>query len=228
MLAVDLPWSPGAARPGIAVSNAPDELLDAIVWLLRLLDRPRDRKAMTPLFKREVLWRLMTGEQGDVVRQLGLADSSLNHITRAVQWIRENYTRPFRVDEVAQLSGMSVSAFHRNFGRTESSISDAHYEIKRSGHRIRVNGDDQGLQSLDRLRRSSALHPDATAREFLLHGRERSKSTCVDERHAGQVEFDTCGFHGDHGSAKIAELWLNGHVEVAGQFQMHATALESP
>ncbi len=112
---LDLPRSLGTARPGIAVSDAPDELLDAIVRLLRLLDRPRDRKALAPLFKREILWRLMTGEQGEVVRQLGLADSSLNHITRAVQWIRENYTRPFRVEEVAQLSGMSVSAFHRNF-----------------------------------------------------------------------------------------------------------------
>ena len=83
--------------------------------LLRLLNSPRDRKALTPLIKREILWRLMTGEQGDVVRQLGLADSSLNHIARAVQWIRENYTRPFRVEEVARFSGMSVSAFHRNF-----------------------------------------------------------------------------------------------------------------
>jgi AraC-like DNA-binding protein len=111
----DLPRCPGTARPGIAVSDAPDEFLDAIVRLLRLLDRPRDRKALAPVFKREILWRLMTGEQGDAVRQLGLADSSLNHIARAVRWIRENYTRPFRVEEVAHLSGMSVSAFHRNF-----------------------------------------------------------------------------------------------------------------
>jgi AraC-like DNA-binding protein len=111
----DLPQSAGAAGPGIAVSDAPDELLGAIVRLLRLLDRPRDRKALAPLFMREILWRLMTGEQGDAVRQLGLADSSLSHIRRAVRWIRENYTRPFRVEEVAQLSGMSVSAFHRNF-----------------------------------------------------------------------------------------------------------------
>ena len=111
----DLPRSPGTTRPGIAVSDAPDELLDAVVRLLRLLDRPRDRKTMVPLVKREILWRLMTGEQGDVVRQLGLADSSLSHISRAVRWIRENYAQPFRVEEVAQLSGMSVSAFHRNF-----------------------------------------------------------------------------------------------------------------
>jgi AraC-like DNA-binding protein len=111
----DLPRSPRTARPGIAVSDASDELLDAIVRLLRLLDRPRDRRTLAPLVKREILWLLMTGEQGDAVRQLGLADSSLSHISRAVRWIRENYTRPFRVEEVAQLSGMSVSAFHRNF-----------------------------------------------------------------------------------------------------------------
>jgi AraC-like DNA-binding protein len=111
----DLPRTPVTTRPGIAVSDATDELIDAIVRLLHLLEQPRDRKALTPLLKREILWRLMTGEQGDIVRQLGLADSSLNHITRAAQWIRENYTRPFRVEEVAQLSGMSVSAFHRNF-----------------------------------------------------------------------------------------------------------------
>jgi AraC-like DNA-binding protein len=111
----DLPRSSGAARLGIAVSDAPGELLDAIVRLLRLLDRPRDRKALVPLVKSEILWRLMTGDQGDLVRQLGLADSSLSHIRRAVQWIRENYTRPFRVEDVAQLSGMSASAFHRNF-----------------------------------------------------------------------------------------------------------------
>src|ERR1700736_4135519 len=111
----DLPRSSGTSRPGIAVSDAPDELLDAVVRLLRLLDRPRDRKALVPLVKREILWRLMTGEQGEAVRQLGLADSSLSHIRRAVRWIRENYARPFRVEEVAQLSGMSVSAFHRNF-----------------------------------------------------------------------------------------------------------------
>jgi AraC-like DNA-binding protein len=111
----DLPRSPSGARRGIAVSDLPDELLDAIVRLLRLLDRPRDRKTLVPLVKREILWRLMTGEQGDTVRQLGLAASSLSHITPAVRWIRENYTRPFRIDEVAELSGMSVSAFHRNF-----------------------------------------------------------------------------------------------------------------
>lgn len=111
----DLPPVGGGTPSGMAVSDAPDALVDAVVRLLRLLDRPRDMAVLAPLIKREILWRLITGEQGAVVRQLGLADSSLTHIARAVQWIRDHYARSFRVEDVAQLSGMSVSAFYRNF-----------------------------------------------------------------------------------------------------------------
>jgi AraC-like DNA-binding protein len=106
---------PSGPLPGIAVSDASDELLDAVVRLLRLFDQPRDIAVLAPLVKREILWRLITGEQGAIVRQLGLADSSLAHIARAVGWIRDHYAQSFRVEEVAQLSGMSVSAFYRNF-----------------------------------------------------------------------------------------------------------------
>lgn len=70
---------------------------------------------LAPLVKREILWRLITGEQGGIVRQLGLADSSLSHVARSVRWIREHYAQPFKVEDVAQLAGMSVSAFYRNF-----------------------------------------------------------------------------------------------------------------
>ncbi|TDD32519.1 AraC family transcriptional regulator [Nonomuraea terrae] len=111
----DVPRADGRAAPGIAVSDAPDELLDAVVRLLRLLDQPRDRAVLAPLIKREIVWRLITGAQGGVVRQLGLADSNLSHVARAVRWIRDHYAEAFRVEDVARLSGMSVSAFHRNF-----------------------------------------------------------------------------------------------------------------
>jgi AraC-like DNA-binding protein len=104
-----------ATPPGIAVSDASGELLDAVVRLLRLLERPRDRAVLAPMIKREILWRLLTGEQGATVRQLGLADSSLTHISRAVRWIREHHAEAFRVQDLARLTGMSVSAFHRNF-----------------------------------------------------------------------------------------------------------------
>ncbi len=100
---------------GIAVSDASEELLDAVIRLVRLLDRPLDIRTLAPLIKREILWRLITGEQGDIVRQLGLADSNLTHIARAVRWIRDHYTQPFQVDDVARTSAMSTSAFYRHF-----------------------------------------------------------------------------------------------------------------
>ncbi|GAA1412329.1 AraC family transcriptional regulator N-terminal domain-containing protein [Catellatospora coxensis] len=111
----DVPPGGTGAPSALAVSDAPDELVDAVVRLVRLLDRPRDAAVLAPLIKREILWRLITGEQGGVVRQLGLADSSLTHIARAVRWIREHYAQAFRVEDVAQRAGMSVSAFYRNF-----------------------------------------------------------------------------------------------------------------
>jgi AraC-like DNA-binding protein len=118
----------GSGTPsGIAVSNASDELLDAVVRMVRLLDRPRDIPVLAPLVEREILWRLITGEQGAVVRQLGLADSNLANIARAVRWIRGHYAQSFRVDEVARMSGMSVSAFHRNF-QAVTGMSPIHFQ----------------------------------------------------------------------------------------------------
>ncbi|MFE0446195.1 AraC family transcriptional regulator [Streptomyces fungicidicus] len=112
----DAPRAAGGGVPsGIAVSDAPAALLDAVVRLLRLLDEPRDRAVPAPLVKREILWRLITGDQGTAVRRLGLADSGLSHVSRAVRRIREHYAEPFRVEDVARLAGVSVSAFYRNF-----------------------------------------------------------------------------------------------------------------
>ncbi|GGV77124.1 MULTISPECIES: helix-turn-helix domain-containing protein [Streptomyces] len=63
----------------------------AIVRLLRLLDRPSGRKILAPLVKKEILGLLLRGVQGAMIRQLGPADSTLAHISRAAQWIREHH-----------------------------------------------------------------------------------------------------------------------------------------
>jgi AraC-like DNA-binding protein len=113
----ELPQASGSGQM-ITVSDAPDELLDAVVRLLRLLDRPTDRRVLAPMIRREIVWRLLTGHNGDAVRQIGLAGSG--HVARAVRWIRENYAKPFKVEEVAQVAGLSVSAFYRNFNEATS------------------------------------------------------------------------------------------------------------
>jgi AraC-like DNA-binding protein len=107
--------APSGVPPGLGVADASPELLDAVVRMVRLLDSPADRDVLAPMLEREILWRLMNGPLGQSVRQIGVADSSLTVISRAVRWITEHYGKPFRVDELARSCGMSTSAFHRNF-----------------------------------------------------------------------------------------------------------------
>jgi AraC-like DNA-binding protein len=108
-------WSRAAPASPLATGDAGAELLDAAVRLLRLLDHPADVPVLAPLIEREILWRLLTGPHGGLVRQAGLADSGLSHVSRAIRWIRGHYAEPMRVEELARLTGLSASAFHRHF-----------------------------------------------------------------------------------------------------------------
>lgn len=110
------PWSRGTATaPAIATGKASPELLDAAARMLRLLDHPADAPVLAPLITQEILWRLLAGPLGETIRQIGLADSDVSHVSRAIAWIRDNYAEPMRIDDLARISGMSASAFHRHF-----------------------------------------------------------------------------------------------------------------
>lgn len=104
-----------ATPPALGVADATPELLDAVIRMLRLLERPEDRTVLAPLIRREILWRLIQGPLGETVRQSGLEDSSLTHVSEAVRWISTHYAETFRVEDLARSCGMSTSAFHRSF-----------------------------------------------------------------------------------------------------------------
>ncbi|WP_307795519.1 AraC family transcriptional regulator [Actinacidiphila acididurans] len=112
--AVRRPRGPAGA-PAIATGEAGPDLLDAVARMLRLLDHPADVPVLAPLVEREILWRLLTGPHGAMVARIGLADSNLSHVGRAIRWIRDNYAEPLRIADLAGLAGMSPSAFHRHF-----------------------------------------------------------------------------------------------------------------
>lgn len=115
LLEAPAPRRPAIDVPALAAGDAGPDLLDAVLRLLRLLDRPADARVLAPLVEREILWRLVTGPHADVVRQIGVADSGLAHITRVIGWLRDNYAEPVRIADLARLAGMSPSAFHRRF-----------------------------------------------------------------------------------------------------------------
>lgn len=118
---------PEGRGAGLGVSEATPELLDPLLRLLRLLDRPADIPVLAPLIEREILWRLLESEQGAAVRQIGLADSRVSQISRAVRWLLANYAEPLRIEELARMSGMSVSSFHRHF-KAVTAMSPLQYQ----------------------------------------------------------------------------------------------------
>jgi len=155
----------GSALPGIAVSVASAELLDAVARLLRLLDRPADIDALAPLIKREIVWRLINSDHGGVVRQLGLSDSNFSQIARAVRWIRDHYSERFLVDDLARQSGMSTSAFHRNF-QTVTGMSPIQFQkqIRLRQARLQLAADPNDIAGVGR--RVGYDSPSQFSREY--------------------------------------------------------------
>lgn len=115
------------AEPAFAVNPVTSELLDAWLRLLRLLDAPQDIAVLAPLCEREILYRLLQGPQGAIVRQIARADSRLSQVRRAITLIRDQFNRPLRVEALAEEAGMSQASLHRHF-RTATAMSPLQYQ----------------------------------------------------------------------------------------------------
>ena len=112
---------------GVTTSTMEPELLDAAIRLLRLLETPRDLPVLAPLAEREILYRLLMGEQAATLRQIALGDGKARRVSRAIDWIRRNYREPFRIKALAAAAAMSPSALHSHF-KTVTAMSPLQYQ----------------------------------------------------------------------------------------------------
>lgn len=104
-----------AAMSAVDVSPLDADLLDAVLRLVRLVDAPADARFLAPLIKREIVYRLLAGEQGDRVRQISAFGGDTNRIAEAIARLRRDFDRPLRIEDLARDLGMSVSGFHHHF-----------------------------------------------------------------------------------------------------------------
>ncbi|POR45493.1 AraC family transcriptional regulator [Bosea psychrotolerans] len=115
------------AGPGLAVNPAAPELLDAMLRLVRLLETPDDIAVLAPLAEREILYRLMNGEQAARLRQIATAESKLQQVNKAIGWIRRNYDKTFSIEALASEASMSPSALHQHF-KAVTAMSPLQYQ----------------------------------------------------------------------------------------------------
>lgn len=128
-LLADLPKPAGGElyRPGFSVAPVTPELLDAWLRMLRLMKRPNEIAALAPAYEREILFRVLQGPQGWMLRDIATPDTALSRIGIAIQWIRENFAKPLRVEALAEMAALSVSAFHRHFNAV-TALSPLQYQ----------------------------------------------------------------------------------------------------
>lgn len=130
---------------GIRVTSLEEDLLDPLARMLRLLDRPGEIAVMTPMIERELIWRLLNSQHAATVRQIGSGESRLSGVNRAIRWIRGNYARPMRVEDLSEMAGMSLSTFHRHF-RTVTTMSPLqfHKQVRLQEARARLLSGGEG------------------------------------------------------------------------------------
>ncbi|MBY0411641.1 MAG: AraC family transcriptional regulator [Burkholderiaceae bacterium] len=109
------------------VSQASEDLMDAWLRMLRLMERNDEIAFMAPLLEREILFRLLRGPQGVVLRQVASIDSRFSRIRKALNWIKANYSTALRVADLADLANMSPSSFHRSF-KASTGMSPLQYQ----------------------------------------------------------------------------------------------------
>ncbi|MGX5666653.1 AraC family transcriptional regulator N-terminal domain-containing protein [Rhizobium daejeonense] len=128
-LLADLPKPAGGElySSGFSVAPVTPELLDAWLRMLRLMDRPNEIAALAPAYEREILFRVLQGPLGWMLRDIATPDTALSRIGIAIQWIRENFAKPLRVEALAEMAALSVSAFHRHF-KAVTALSPLQYQ----------------------------------------------------------------------------------------------------
>ena len=103
------------ATRGISVSDVSAELLDAMLRLVRLLDKPGEIATLAPLIRRELTYRLLNGPVGARLRHMALASSQSHQVAQAIDWIKHNYCEPLRIEHLAGMANMSMSSLHHHF-----------------------------------------------------------------------------------------------------------------
>ena len=112
---------------GITINTMTSLLRDTLLRLLSLLDTPADIPVLGPMVERELLYRLLQGPQGRLLRQIAQPDGALGSIRRAVAWIRDNYSVRLRIEALCDASGMSRASLHRHF-RSMTGLSPVQYQ----------------------------------------------------------------------------------------------------
>jgi AraC-like DNA-binding protein len=112
---------------GITIGKTTVDLLKPFCRLLDLLDAPQDIPFLSDLIQREIVYRLLRGPQGERLRAIATLGDQSHRTAKAIAWLRANYTKPLRVQELAEVARMGMSTLHHHF-RALTAMSPLQYQ----------------------------------------------------------------------------------------------------
>ena len=152
-------------QPALFVSRVSSNLQDALIRLLRMLDKPTDLQVLGGAIVREILYWVLQGEQGDQLRHLLLRDSGSYRIINLISYLNEHYSEQISIDEIAQITNMSASALHQKF-RDVTCMSPIQYLKKIRLHNARKLMVERGIKASDAGFKVGYTNPSQFSREF--------------------------------------------------------------
>jgi len=100
---------------GIYSAPMNEELYDAAIRLLQAIADPLDKKVLAPMIKREIIYRVLQGEKGEILQALAHRNRRFFQIAKVLQKINELYSNDFDIERLAKDMDMSSSTFHSSF-----------------------------------------------------------------------------------------------------------------
>jgi AraC-like DNA-binding protein len=113
--------------PAMATGEVTVELLNACCRLMDLLDTPQHISFLSGLIQREIIYYILQGAEGARLRAIATLGEQSNRIAKAISWLKSNYEKPLRVEELAKMALMAVSTFHHHF-REMTAMSPVQYQ----------------------------------------------------------------------------------------------------
>lgn len=121
------PVTAGSATPSLFVGKVDDQLAECLTRLVRLMANPPAIPVIFPAMMREIHYWLLTGPYGAEIAKLVLRDNHAERIAKAVQFLRDNFDKPLRIEQLAEVATMSPSSFHQHF-KIMTSMTPVQYQ----------------------------------------------------------------------------------------------------
>jgi AraC-like DNA-binding protein len=157
--------APVAADRALFVARMDEPLLDAVLRMVKLLDTPEDIAVLAPAVRREIYYRVLRGELGQRLVDLAEWEGANHRIVRAIEWLKQRYAEPLRIEDLADAVHMSPSALHHRF-KAVTAMSPLQYQKHLRLHEARRLMFADGIECATAGHRVGYESPSQFSREY--------------------------------------------------------------